>query len=116
MKTTLTNAARRPETRLELDSADWACVRNGRGGRICVERGAVWITQDGVHDDVCLEAGQCYTILSNAPMVATALGNDQRATITVGPVEPVSRPAWRDWFPRIAAAVRMFPATPTRTA
>ena len=116
MKTTLTNTARRPETRLELGSADWACVRKGRGGRISVERGTVWITQDGNPDDICVEAGQCYTIASDATMVASALGVEGGATITIGPSEPLSRPAWRDWFPRIAAAVRTFPATPTRTA
>ena len=116
MKTTLMNAARSPETRLELDSAGWASVRKGRGGRICVERGAVWITQEGNPNDICVAAGQCYTIASDAPMVATALGDEGRATITIGPSEPLSRPAWRDWFPRIAAAARMFPVTPTRTA
>ena len=112
-----TNAAASRVSRLELTHGAVAQIDEQRGTLLCVERGRVWISQYGLADDFCLEAGQSYRLGSDGLSVATTLGRDTAAVVTLDRSETaVSRSAWRCWFRRFAAAARTSPATSTRTA
>ena len=117
MNAVIGNAAVATRSRMELMHGDAAFITKGRGSRLCVERGTVWVTQHGCVEDICLEAGQCYSIVSDCLIVATMLGRDTCAVMTISaPERCATRSAWRGWFPRFAVAVRTSPVTSTRTA
>jgi hypothetical protein len=45
-----------------ISRGSMARIQNGRGVLLCVQRGAVWITQTGSIDDVYLDAGESFRI------------------------------------------------------
>jgi len=49
-----------------------ACLNDARGQTVRVERGSVWITQDGSSDDLCLHAGESFIVAHNGLTVVTA--------------------------------------------
>ena len=51
-----------------------ARIKDGRGMRLHVETGEVWITEDRSVDDVCLRAGESYCIKNNGMTLISALG------------------------------------------
>jgi len=117
MDAVITKSPNGMPSRMELTHGDAAYITKGRGSTLCVERGSVWITQHGSAEDICLAAGQCYSIKGDAVIVATKCGRDTCAVLTISaPARQPTRSAWRGWFPRFAGASRMFPATWTRTA
>lgn len=76
------------------------CIKNGRGVRVRVESGAVWVTQEGCSDDVILEAGQTYRLATNGLALVVSL-NGRFALATLEPSIPV-RPTmgarfWKFW-------------------
>ena len=98
MNKTLNAAYAIESTPVQLTERDAACITNGRGSVVRVERGSVWMTQDGCTDDTVLGIGESYRITSNALTVATLLGRDSCAVITLGPAERAIREARPGWL------------------
>jgi hypothetical protein len=65
-----------------------ARIHNGRGVLLSVQYGAVWITQSGSIDDVCLDAGESFCIDRNGLTLVSACG---RAPLTLLTLEPPIR-------------------------
>lgn len=78
-----------------------------RGEPVCVfaESGTLWITQDGEHDDVQLDAGQWHRFSGRAPVMIGTLGGAARLRVTR------LAPAHGSWAARatraLAALVRL---------
>jgi hypothetical protein len=106
MNANLNGSAVRGATRLELSQNDAGAIRNGLGGTVSVERGSVWITQDGCVDDFVLGVGERFRIASNARVIATTLGRDAPAVIVLQPPERFSLSVRPAWFRHAAAALR----------
>ena len=83
---------------VRLTECDAASITNGRGSIVRVERGSVWMTQHGCPDDIVLGIGESYRITSNALTVATLLGRDSCAVITLVPAERAIREARPGWL------------------
>ena len=49
-----------------------ACLEDARGLRLRVESGRVWITESGSLADVCLDAGESFTVTRDGLTVVTA--------------------------------------------
>jgi hypothetical protein len=49
-----------------------ACLQDARGLRLRVESGRVWITESGSSADVCLDAGESFTVTRDGLTVVTA--------------------------------------------
>jgi len=64
-------------------------IENGRGMRLRVETGSVWITQDGSKEDVCLKAGESYRIERDGLTLISAL-RVPFALVTMEPSIPVT--------------------------
>ena len=62
-----------------------ARIENGKGMRLRVEAGSVWITEERCADDVCLKAGETYCI--DKP--GTTLISTLRAPFALVSIEPV---------------------------
>jgi hypothetical protein len=62
-----------------------ARIQNGRGLLLSVQHGAVWITQSGSTDDVCLTAGQSFRIARNGLSVVSAIDGAPLAVVTLAP-------------------------------
>ena len=73
-----------PKTRFAVTHGDAARFTDRRGSRLCVERGSVWVTQQGSREAFQLDAGQCCIVTSNALTVATRVGRDTCAVVTLG--------------------------------
>ena len=58
MNKTLNAAYAIESTPVQLTERDAACITNGRGSVVRVERGSVWMTQDGCTDDTVLGIGE----------------------------------------------------------
>ncbi len=50
-------------------------IREGAGRRICVDQGAVWITETADPADVVLETGACYALKRDGLVLVTGLGD-----------------------------------------
>jgi hypothetical protein len=66
-----------------------ARIKDGRGMRLHVETGCVWITEDRSLDDVCLTAGESYCIKHNGLTLIAAL-KVPFAMVTIAPSMPVA--------------------------
>ncbi len=82
-------------TRLELNRTDAACINNGRGGRIFVERGAVWITQERCRYDYFVEAGQSFRITRSGVTVVSTIGRNPVVIVVSRDVPAVQSAARR---------------------
>jgi hypothetical protein len=75
-------------------------VENGRGVRVRVETGAVWLTQERGGDDVVLRAGQSYRIEEDGMTLLANLGG-KFALVTVEPSIPAAptmgKKFWAFW-------------------
>jgi hypothetical protein len=59
--------------RINIRRGDLVCIRNGDGVTVAVERGTAWLTQDGDHRDVVLEAGGSFRLDREGVAVVAAL-------------------------------------------
>lgn len=77
-----------------------ARIKNGRGMRLRVETGAVWITQDRNQNDVCLSAGESYCIERDGMTLISAL-KTPFALVAIEPSVPVAptlgERLWKFW-------------------
>ncbi len=76
------------------------------GTTVRVLRGRVWITQEGLPDDLFLDAGQRYTFERDGRAILSAEGARQAATIAFeSPLRVATNGGfadrlWRHWFQR----------------
>jgi len=78
-------------------------IENGRGRRIEVTHGTLWITQDGDIGDVVIQAGEAFRLNRDGTALLTATGRSALTLITVEP--QVNRTSARE---RLIAALRGF--------
>lgn len=72
-------------------------LRQPRGVCLRAERGTLWITVDGDHADIELEAGQSRVFTGPATVVVGTLGGD--AVLSATPLAAASpRRGWREWL------------------
>jgi hypothetical protein len=90
MNTTARSGRGAIPSRIELIHGDVACLECCRGQRLCVERGSVWVTQDGSTEDVCLETGGTFQVTRSGSVVATAIGRRSFAVLTVESIVDVA--------------------------
>ena len=62
-----------------------ARIQNGRGVLLGVRYGAVWVTQTGSTDDVCLAAGESFRIARNGLTLVSPLDGTPLALVTLAP-------------------------------
>jgi hypothetical protein len=67
-----------------------ARIENGRGLRLRVEYGSLWVTQARSTEDVCMKAGESFCIERNGNTLLSTLGTPF-ALVTIEPAIPVSR-------------------------
>ena len=65
-------------------------ISNGRGVRVRVESGAIWLTQERCAEDVILNAGDCHAIEHDGVTLLGALGVPF-ALVSIEPAAPVCR-------------------------
>ncbi len=65
-----------------------ARIENGKGMRLRVEAGSVWITEERSADDVCLKAGETYCIDKPGKTLISTL-RAPFALVSIEPVVPV---------------------------
>ena len=78
-------AAPKAAPRLGIARGSVAKLNNGRGARVRVELGRVWITQDGDTNDVFLRAGESFQIERDGLTLVSVLGNTAFAMVTIDP-------------------------------
>ena len=91
-----------------------ARITNGRGMRLHVETGAVWITQDRSMDDVCLTAGESCCIEHDGLTLISAL-RVPFALVTMEPSIPVT-PTMGERFWNFWAGLYVPESRPTTAA
>lgn len=87
-------------TSIRITSKKIARIKDGRGMRLRVEMGAVWITEDRNVDDLCLKAGESYCIKHDGMTLISVL-RVPFAMVTIEPAIPVvptmGERFWRFW-------------------
>lgn len=73
---------------LYINAKHPARIKNGRGLRLRVESGSVWITQDGCLNDVYVHAGDSYRIERDGLTLLSAIGGPF-ALVTLDPSIPL---------------------------
>ena len=73
-------------TSIGMAHGNVARIQNGRGALLCVQYGAVWITQSGSTADVCLEAGESLRIDSDGLTLVSPVGPAPLALVTLAPL------------------------------
>jgi hypothetical protein len=68
-----------------IASGHVARIENGRGVLLRVQHGAVWITQSGSTDDVCLDAGEWFRIDRDGRTLVSSGGHAPLALVTLAP-------------------------------
>jgi hypothetical protein len=71
-----------------ITSRKVARIKDGRGMRLRVESGTVWITEDRSMDDVCLNAGESYCIKHNGLTLVETI-KQPFALVSIEPSIPV---------------------------
>ena len=75
-------------------------ITDGRGMRLYVETGAVWITEHGKPEDVYLAAGESYCLTQDGLTLVAAV-NAPFALITIEPPMPIpptlAERFWKFW-------------------
>jgi Protein of unknown function (DUF2917) len=66
---------------IDIARGGLAPIQNGRGMRLSVEYGSVWITQSGSIKDVCLGAGKSFCIDRDGLTLVNAVGDTPRALV-----------------------------------
>jgi DUF2917 family protein len=89
-------------------------ITDGRGMRLYVETGAVWITEHGKPDDVYLPAGESYCLTQNGLTVVAAV-NAPFALITIEPPMAI-KPTLGERFWKFWAALYAPASCPTTAA
>jgi DUF2917 family protein len=83
-----------------ITSRKVARIQDGRGMRLRVETGTVWITEDRSMDDVCLNAGESYCIKHDGLTLIQTL-KEPFALVSIEPsipVEPtIGERFWKFW-------------------
>ena len=83
-----------------ITSRKVARIKDGRGMRLRVETGTVWITEDRSMDDVCLNAGESYCIKHNGLTLVETI-DSPFALVSIEPsiaVEPtMGERFWKFW-------------------
>jgi hypothetical protein len=83
-----------------ITSRKVARIKDGRGMRLRVETGSVWITEHRSQDDACLSAGESYCIQHNGMTLISAL-KAPFALVTIEPAIPVTPTMgerfWKFW-------------------
>lgn len=90
-----------------------ARIENGRGMRLRVETGSVWVTQDRSTKDVVLEAGESFRIELDGATVLSALGK-RFALVGIEPSIPVA-PTLAERFWHFWASLYFMPTRPAMT-
>jgi hypothetical protein len=87
-------------TSIGITSKKVARINDGRGMRLRVETGSVWITEHRNEDDVCLNAGESYCIKGDGMTLISAL-RVPFAMVTIEPAIPVAPTMaerfWKFW-------------------
>lgn len=91
-----------------------ARIHDGRGMRLHVETGSVWITEHGSEDDICLNAGESYCIKHNGLALISTLKR-RFALVTIEPSVPVA-PTTRERFWAFWAGLYAPESRPTTAA
>jgi Protein of unknown function (DUF2917) len=86
---------------LRLDGGAFAQLRGQAS--VCVTQGTLWLTVEGLPDDVMLDRGQCVTLQPGSRALLQALALPARARIT-------RRDGWRDHLRHAWQALRQWPA------
>jgi hypothetical protein len=97
------------ETSLRIARGSMARIPNGRGLRVSVQYGIVWITQYGNPEDVCLNAGESLRIDHDGLTLLSAYGRTPHSMVTL---EPAFEPSLVE---RLATGVRGLWAGASRT-
>ncbi|HKC42451.1 MAG TPA: DUF2917 domain-containing protein [Burkholderiales bacterium] len=90
-------------TSIGIARGNVARIQNGRGVLLSVQHGAVWITQSGSPDDVCIGAGQSFRIARNGLTLVVPVGT--LALVTLVPAtrirpslaERIATRLWSFW-------------------
>ena len=69
--------------RIGIVSGDVARIQNGRGVLLCVQHGAVWITQTDSADDVFLNAGESFRLDRDGRTLVSPCGAESLALVTL---------------------------------
>jgi hypothetical protein len=72
-----------------ITAKNFGRINNGRGMRLRVETGSVWITQDHCMEDVCLKAGESYRIEHDGLTLISTL-QVPFALVAIEPAIPVA--------------------------
>lgn len=77
-------------------------IQDGRGTRLRVQHGTVWITQSGGGKDVFLAAGESFCVERDGLTLASALGRAPLALVSIEPskritASPANRAAHHLW-------------------
>jgi len=72
-------------TSLGIKRGNLARINNGRGARLRVELGSVWITQDGDTKDVFLRTGESFQIERDGLTLVSVLGDTTFAMVAIDP-------------------------------
>jgi len=96
-----------------LTRGNVARIENGRGMRLRVETGSVWLTQDRSTKDVVLEAGESFRIECVGATVLSVLG-PRFALVTFEPSSPVA-PTRAERFWNFWASLYAMPTRPAMT-
>lgn len=87
-------------TSIGITSQKIARIKNGRGMRLHVETGAVWITEERSLDDLFLTAGESYCIKHDGMTLVSTL-RVPFALVTIEPAIPVAptmaQHFWKFW-------------------
>jgi hypothetical protein len=99
-----------------ISRGSMARIQNGRGVLLCVQRGAVWITQTGSIDDVYLDAGESFRIDRDGLTLVCPIGPALLAVVTLEPsiritLSPAKRTATGFW--RLWAGLSRTPSSPS---
>ncbi len=87
-------------TPLKLDSGALVAISDGHGQALRVLEGRVWLTQEGLLDDVFLDAGTSYRLAGYGRAVVTAEGPSGAGPTVLfdGPLDVNGSAPGRRWF------------------
>jgi hypothetical protein len=76
-------------TSIGITPKETARIRNGRGTRLRVEMGSVWVTEERGQRDVCMKPGDTYRIRHDGPTLVSTI-HAPFALLTVEPAAPAA--------------------------
>lgn len=88
-------------------------LRDAAGTTVTAVSGLLWLTRDGVWDDVLLRPGECFRVPDAVPVLVSAFGPSvARVAVPVRPAAPWRRLA--GWLSGATAAVAAMATAPLR--